>query len=169
MVQKHLEWYATTRYGLSYKDHLSGDISEFAKTMFIFHVYKQIRCILFELKGPLPMEQSWNAFENSFDAKFYKQIYADLNVDKNTDWRQKLDANGGLGAIFNYITGTRYQPLKGFSYDAHKMTFTQYNVGKLYRDAWSTFILDKSNGFARPGVQRINESIHTYCWAILGS
>ena len=33
----------------------------------------------------------------------------------------------------------------------------------------STFILDKSNGFTRPGVERINESIRTYCWAILGS
>ena len=35
--------------------------------------------------------------------------------------------------------------------------------------AWSTFILGKSNGFTRPGVERINESIRTYCWAILGS
>ena len=57
------------------------------------------------------------------------------------------------------------------------MTFTEYNKGKLlidyisqqHRNAWSTFILDKSNGFTRPGVERINESIRTYCWAILGS
>ena len=78
--------------------------------------------------------------------------------------------------LFNYITGTRYQPLKGFSYDAHQMSFTDYNKGKLHIDyisqqhrAWSTFILDKSNGFTRPGVERINESIRTYCWEILGS
>ena len=63
------------------------------------------------------------------------------------------------------------------SYVAHKMTFTQYNAGKLHiyyisqkhLDAWSTFILNKSNGFTRPGVERINESIRTYCWTILGS
>ena len=30
-------------------------------------------------------------------------------------------------------------------------------------------ILDKSNGFTRPGVERINKSIRTYCWAIIGS
>ena len=83
-----------------------------------------------------------------------KKISAEFNVNKNTNWRQKLDENGGLGIIFNYITGTRYQPLKGFSYDAHQMSFTEYNKGKLHIDcishqhrAWSTFTLDKSNGF----------------------
>ena len=33
----------------------------------------------------------------------------------------------------------------------------------------SKFILDKSNGFTRPGVERINATIRTYCWASLGS
>ena len=118
------------------------------------------------------MAQSWNAFDNLFDGKSYEEICAEYNVDKNTDWRQKLDAYGGLGVIFNYVTRTGYQPFKGFSYDAHKMSFTQYNAGKLHIDyisqqhhnAWSTLILDKSNGFTRPGVERINESIRTYCW-----
>ena len=170
-------WCATTGCGVSYEDHLSGDIPGFAKSMFMFHVYYQIRRIIFELKTPLPTGQSWNAFDNSMDAKAYEKICAEFNVDKNTDWRQKLDDNGGLGIIFNYITSTGYSPLKGFSYDAHQMSFTEYNKGKLHidyisqqhRNAWSTFILDKSNGFTRPGVECINESIRTYCWAILGS
>ena len=83
--------------------------------MIMFHVYYQIRRIIFELKAPLPTDQSWNAFDNSMDAKAYEKICAEFNVDKNTDWRQKLDDNGGLGIIFNYITRTGYQPLKGFS------------------------------------------------------
>ena len=37
------------------------------------------------------------------------------------------------------------------------------------KDAWTTFVLDTSKGFTRAGVERINESIRTYCWAILGS
>ena len=169
-------WCATTGCGVSYEDHLSGDIPGFAKSMFIFHVYYQIRRIIFELKAPLPTAQSWNAFDNSFDEKSYEKICAEFKVNNNTDLRQKLDANGGLGVIFNYITGTRYQPLKGFSYDARQMSFTEYNKGKLHidyisqqhRNAWSTFILYKSNSFTRPGVERIYESIRTYCWAILG-
>ena len=127
-------WCATTGCGVSYEDHLSGDIPGFAKSMFMFHVYYQIRRIIFELKAPLPTDQSWNAFDNSMDAKAYEKICAEFNVDKNTDWRQKLDDNGGLGIIFNYITSTGYQPLKGFSYDAHQMSFTEYNKGKLHID-----------------------------------
>ena len=123
-------WCATTGCSVSYEDHLSGDIPGFAKSMFMFHVYYQIRRIIFELKAPLPTDQSWNALDNSMDAKAYEKICAEFNVHKNTDWRQKLDDNGGPGIIFNYITRTGYQPLKGFSYDAHQMSFTEYNKGK---------------------------------------
>jgi len=35
--------------------------------------------------------------------------------------------------------------------------------------AWGTFMLGKSDGFTRPGVERLNDSIRTYVWAILGA
>ena len=90
---------------MSYQDHLSGDIPGFAKSMFMFQVY-----YLFELKAPLPTARSWNSFDNSYDAKSFEQICAEFNVDKNTDWRQKLDANGGLGPILtmSHVQGISY-------------------------------------------------------------
>ena len=42
-------------------------------------------------------------------------------------------------------------------------------IAQSFPKAWTTFILDKSDGFTRPGVERINDSVRTYCWAILGS
>ena len=42
-------------------------------------------------------------------------------------------------------------------------------IAQSFPKAWTTFILDKSDGCTRLGVERINESIRTYCWAILGS
>ena len=36
-------------------------------------------------------------------------------------------------------------------------------------EAWSSFTLDKSQGFTAPGVERLNDSIRTYVWAILGA
>ena len=36
-------------------------------------------------------------------------------------------------------------------------------------DAIGSFVLDKSNGFTQAGVPRINDSIRTYVWAILGA
>ena len=35
--------------------------------------------------------------------------------------------------------------------------------------AWTTFVLDKSEGFTQAGVERLNDSIRTYFWAILGA
>ena len=35
--------------------------------------------------------------------------------------------------------------------------------------AWTTFILDKSEGFTQAGVERLNDLIRTYVWAILGA
>ena len=35
--------------------------------------------------------------------------------------------------------------------------------------AWRLFILNKSDGFTRPGVNRLNDSIMTYVWAVLSA
>ena len=35
--------------------------------------------------------------------------------------------------------------------------------------AWTMFVLDKSEGFTQAGVERLNDSIRTYVWAILGA
>ena len=35
--------------------------------------------------------------------------------------------------------------------------------------AWTTFVLDKSEGFMQADVERLNDWIRTYVWAILGA
>ena len=35
--------------------------------------------------------------------------------------------------------------------------------------AWTTFVLDKSEGFTQAGVERLNDSIRKYVWPILGA
>ena len=35
--------------------------------------------------------------------------------------------------------------------------------------AWTTFVLDKSDGFTQAGMTRLNDSIRTFVWAILES
>lgn len=65
-------------------------------------------------------------------------------------------------------------------YDPKRMSFTEKTTNKsIHIDyiadvprrhpAWTTFILDKSKGFTQPGVERLNDSIRTYVWAILGA
>ena len=73
-------WCATTGCGVLYQDHFSATSLVFkdSQILCLYFTYT----ILFELKAPLPTEQSWNAFDNAFDAKSYKQICAEFNVDK---------------------------------------------------------------------------------------
>ena len=79
--------------------------------------------------------------------------------------------------MYNYFTGIGYHPYYG-EYESKSNTFTQATsnsqihvdyIAQKVSKAWSTFMLDNSNGFTRSGVERINDSIRTYCWAILGS
>ena len=79
--------------------------------------------------------------------------------------------------MYKHFTGIGYHPYYG-EYDSKSITFTQATsnpqihvdyIAQKVSNAWSTFMLDNSNGFTRPGVERINDSIRTYCWAILGS
>ena len=175
-------WCATSGCGVDYKNHLNADAM--IGSLFKFHVYYQIRRILFELGIALPTDQSWNAFNNQYDRSAYERICAEFEVDPYTDWRQKLSFNNGLGSIYHYWVSRHQYELIGnkpdYVYNSKQMSFTDYSgksgmhidyiaQGKEANDAWSTFILDESDGFTKAGVERINDSIRTYCWAILGS
>jgi len=170
-------WCATTGCGVDHNNHLKADAM--TGSLFKFHVYYQIRRILFEMKAALPQNSSWNAYNNTYDRTAYEKICTEFNVDPNTDWRQKISHNNGLGTIFQYWTNDGYHKLDT-TYDEKSMSFTDYNSatkrhidyitqGPEADNAWSTFILDNSKGFTKAGVERINDSIRTYCWLILGS
>ena len=88
----------------------------------------------------------------------------------STDWRQKLDHGcQGLGSWSTYMepSGTYRHAHYSDGPFFHPKDSIRHN-----RDisrAWTTFILDKSDGFTQAGVERLNDSIRTYVWAIVGA
>jgi hypothetical protein len=49
---------------------------------------------------------------------------------------------------------------------------TRVRLGSIeqeHKNAWTTFILDTSKGLTKAGIERINDSIRTYVWCLLGS
>ena len=172
-------WCATTGCGVNFNNQLkeTGMIG----SLFRFHVYYQTRRILVEMGVVLPQDASWNAFDNAYNRNAYERICQEFNVDINADWRLKQSDNQGLGRIYNYWTNAGYHPFdKGVEYDSKKYSFTLATTNEILhidyiaqgpkaKNAWSTFIQDDSKGFTKAGVERINESIRTYCWAIIGS
>lgn len=127
----------------------------------------------------LPQDRAWNAFDNSYDRRAFERICAEFGLSPHTDWRQKKSANHGLGTMYNYWTNVGYHPMEG-EYDSHSMSFTKQTTNEVMHidyiaqgsevdGIWAAFILDKSEGFTRPGVERLNDSIRTYVWALLSA
>ena len=83
--------------------------------------------------------------------------------------------------MYNYWTKAGCHSLgRGTEYDIRSYSFTQSTSNDIMHidyiaqgseatDSWTTFILDNVSGFTRVGVERINESIRTYCRALLSS
>ena len=92
-------------------------------------------------------------------------------MSPDTDWRQKLDHGcQGLGSWSTYMTPSH--EYRHAHQAQHGIFFHPMEAIRHKRDistAWTTFVLDKSDGFTQACVTRLNDSIRTYVWAILGS
>ena len=149
--------------------------------IFKFHTYYQIRRILSELKCRLPNDKDFNAYNNPYDHNAFDRLCREFD-SLHADWRQTISANHGLGEPYFYVTNTGYEPVYPYQgpYSKGRMSFTHKTTNQVVHidfikqtdkanDAWSRFIVDETDGFTKAGVIRINDSIRTYVWAILGS
>ena len=131
--------------------------------------------ILAEIQAPLSSDAAFSVFNNLYDRRGYKKLCSEFGVSPATDWRQKLSLNNGLGLVYVFVTNIGYQPYylgDPGHYNVWTMSFADYhNPDKQHRlhRSWTTFIPDESHGFTHAGVERINDSIRTYVWAVLGS
>ncbi len=168
-------WCATTGCGVSIQDHLTSE-EPLMRSLYRFHAYYQIRRILKELHVALPQDDSWSSHDNKYDRRAYERICNEFGVSPHHTWHV-AGPNAGLGTIYNYWTRDGYRSVGG-EYDPSRMSFTQETTNTVLHidyieqgddKAWRQLILGKSDGFTRPGVERLNDSVRTYCWAILGA
>ena len=123
-----------------------------------------------ELKVALPGDQSHFWYQNAYDARAYKRLCNEFGVSPDTDWRQKLDHGcQGLGSWSTYMEPSGAYRHAHYSDGPffHPMDAIRHN--RDISGAWTMFIPDKSEGFTQAGVERLNDSIRTYVWAILGA
>ena len=126
--------------------------------------------LLEELRVTLPEDKSHSWYENPYNSRAYKRLCFEFGVSPVTDWRQKLDHGcQGLGSWSTFMTPS-------WAYRHAHVTqgpfFHPKDAMRHNRDisgAWTTFVLEKSEGSTQVGVERLNDSIRTYVWAILGA
>ena len=160
---------------MSSKDHPEA-AGSLTKTLFEFHVYFQVRRILTEIQAPLAQDQAWNAFNNPYDRRAYERICSEFEVSSlaNQQW-----AGSGLllrepHGVPAHCGGRRPQTLRPSEDFVHKSDYQHGSACRLHcTGSWGVlghiYPFNKSVGFSQLGVERLNDSIRTYVWAILGA
>ena len=155
------------------------------RSFFWFHVYFTVRRILFELGGPqnslpLPGVTAFSQTENKYDIPSFERICAEFGISPNADFRFTRGDNHGLGSVFEYFTNSGYTKTP-FKYPSKETKFEDeggrasdgnlvpYIENTEARNQYEYFLCPVSHGLTSAGLSRINQSIESFCYAILGS
>ena len=155
------------------------------RSFFWFHVYFTVRRILFELGGvqnslPFPGDPAFSQTENKYDIPSFERICAEFGISPNADFRFTRGDNHGLGSVFEYFTNSGYTKTP-FKYPSKETKFegeggrasdgnlVPYIENTEARNQYDYFLCPVSHGLTSAGLSRINQSIESFCYAILGS
>ena len=155
------------------------------RSFFWFHVYFTVRRILFELGGvqnslPLPGDTAFSQTENKYDIPSFERICAEFGISPNADFRFTRGDNHGLGSVFEYFTNSGYTKTP-FKYPSKETKFEDeggrasdgnlvpYIENTEARNQYEYFLCPVSHGLTSAGLSRTNQSIESFCYAILGS
>ena len=118
-------------------------------SIYRFHVYYHIRRILKILEIPLPYENSFNQYNNSYNHEKYIHICSEYGVSNDlTKWRNQK--------YFSTWQSRAWETGKpGMSY--------------INENSFSRWIIEKSDGLTTLGLQKISESVRDYAYLILTS
>ena len=119
------------------------------RSTYRFHVYYHIRRILKILEIPLPYENSFNQYNNSYNHEKFIGICSEYGVSNNlTKWRNQK--------YFSTWQSRAWETGKsGMSY--------------INENSWSRWIIQKSDGLTTLGIQKLSESVRDYAYLILTS
>ena len=119
------------------------------RSIYRFHVYYHIRRILKILEIPLPYENSFNQYNNSYNHEKFIGICSEYGVSNNlTKWRNQK--------YFSTWQSRAWETGKpGMSY--------------INENSFSRWIIDKSDGLTTLSIQKISESVRDYAYLILTS
>ena len=149
------------------------------------------------MKCPVPTNQTYNNLNNLIDMTEYTKICNEFNIDTNSDFRLKLEINNGAGHMYdenNKKLFEEYDP-NNFSFEhptCYKIVtmwgsttygtrslevsnvngnwITHVNfIALIIDDGWTRFMLDKSDGCTKAGIERINDSIRIYIYCLFGA
>ena len=142
-----------------------------------FHVYFTTRRILNEMGVPLPGDPIFKQRNNRHNVTAYKSICAEFGIDPNSDFRFTVGNNKVLGSIYIWLQGARktdYEYPGDFKFSdedgkASDGNLIQYIFNSYSAKQYEHFVADKCFGITKAGQARLNQSIESMTYCILGS
>ena len=129
-------------------EHLSAK-EPMIRSIYRFHVYYHIRRILKILEIPLPYENSFNQYNNSYNHEKFIGICSEYGVSNNlTKWRNQ----------------TYFSTWQSRAWETNKPGMSYIN-----ENSFSRWIIEKSDGLTTLGIQKLSESVRDYAYLILTS
>ena len=127
-------------------EHLN-DKEPMIRSIYRFHVYYHIRRILKILEIPLPYENSFNQYNHPYNHERFTGICAEYEVSHNLKmWRNQK--------YFSMWQSKAWETGKpGMSY--------------INENSFSRWIIKKSNGLTKVGLEKLSESVRDYDYLIL--
>jgi hypothetical protein len=180
-------WCASAGCGVAVNTHILGNYDFALEAKFLcraiyrFHIYFTVRRILKEMDCPLPADSGWNPFNNTINMHQYELICNEFFINPKKSWVISGLSNWGLGQMRQRSSGTARgdDHLAGETYSPAFHFFGSVpRTGGVHIDhiaqegddpkiGWAEFIPGLSRTLTQPGRVRINQSIRSYCWAIL--
>ena len=131
---------STTGLGIS-KQHLTQK-SGLLGSVYRFHAYYHIRRILSLLGSPIPHEDGYKKWNNPFDANAYYKVCNLYGVNSDFVWMSGKWAFSTQGV---------------------------FSDGRKGANEYTRWILEKSDGLTRIGVEKLSESVRAYAYCILSA
>ena len=133
------------------------------RSVYRFHVYYQIRRILNRLKIPLPYENSFKKYNNPYSHEKFIEICKEYGVsDENSDENKVSDEDS--------CDLTKWRNQKYFTTWKSRAWETGWSgMSYININSFSRWIINKSDGITRPGIEKLSESVRDYAYLILTS
>ena len=140
-------WCSTSGCGIS-MEHLMHS-NPMIRSIYRFHVYFQIRKILNELEVALPGERRFKKLNNQWSTEAFHSITSQYGLSSDeTAWKNQY-----------FFT----------SYQSQRRDFETPGVALFDENSWSRWIIEKSDGLTRIGIEKLSQSVRYYAYLILES
>ena len=119
------------------------------RSIYRFPVYYHIRRILKMLEIPLPMENSFNQYNNPYNHGNFMHVCDEYRVSNDlTNWRNQ-----------GYLT----------TWQSRAWEMGTPDTSYINDDSFSRWIIEKSDGLTKIGLQKLSETVRDYAYLILTS